>query len=143
MSDRRYELFLFDIFIAICKIEFVSSKFDNADELLYDFISWDSIIREFEIIGEATNITIKNNLVDKKYRMVVDFRNKIIHHYFGIDTQAVWSIIYNELPTYKEYIISKIKNIKDDKLYQELLNSTIEDNKRYPHILDKINFKGK
>ncbi len=29
-----------------------SDEFDNAQNLLHDFRSWDSVIREFEIIGE-------------------------------------------------------------------------------------------
>ena len=93
MSKRVYELFLFDIFVAICKIEVTVARFETAQDLLHDFISWDSIIREFEIIGEATNICIRENLIDGKYRVIVDFRNKIAHHYFGIDEDAVWSIV--------------------------------------------------
>lgn len=138
MSSRVYELFLFDIFIAICKIEIVSSKFTDANELLYDFISWDSIIREFEIIGEATNIVIKNGLIDNGYRVVVDFRNKIIHHYFGIDTDAVWSIVHSELPSYKTYIIEQIQSIDDARLRDDLLASTIKDNKLYPQVIRSL-----
>jgi len=67
MSKRVFELFLFDIYIAILKIEFISSKFDNSETLKYDFISWDSVIREFEIIGEATNVLIKNAMLEKEY----------------------------------------------------------------------------
>ena len=52
--DRVTEMFVFDIYIASLKIEKVVSEFDNAQTLLYDFRSWDSVIREFEIIGEAS-----------------------------------------------------------------------------------------
>lgn len=41
MSKRVYELFLFDTFVAICKIEIVASRFDSAQDLLHDFVSWD------------------------------------------------------------------------------------------------------
>ena len=138
MSSRAYELFLFDIFIAISKIEIVSSKFTDANDLLHDFVSWDSIIREFEIIGEATNIAIKNGLIDNRYRVVVDFRNKIIHHYFGIDPDAVWSIVHSELPSYKTYIIEQIQSIDDAQLRDDLLASTIKDNKLYPQVIKSL-----
>ncbi len=138
MSSRVYELFLFDIFIAISKIEIVSSKFTDANDLLHDFVSWDSIIREFEIIGEATNIAIKNGLIDNRYHIVVDFRNKIIHHYFGIDSDAVWSIIHSELPSYKAYIIEQIQSIDDTQLRDDLLASTIKDNKLYPQVIKSL-----
>jgi len=138
MSSRVYELFLFDIFIAISKIEIVSSKFTDANDLLHDFVSWDSIIREFEIIGEATNIAIKNGLIDNRYRVVVDFRNKIIHHYFGIDLDAVWSVVHSELASYKTYIIEQIQSIDDEQLRDDLLASTIKDNKLYPQVIKSL-----
>lgn len=43
--DREIELFIFDTFIAIQKIKYVSSKFDNVEDLLHDFMAWDSVIR--------------------------------------------------------------------------------------------------
>lgn len=55
MSKRDVELFLFDVYIAILKIEHTISQFDNSQELLHNYTSWDSVIREFEIVGEATN----------------------------------------------------------------------------------------
>ncbi len=138
MSNRVIEIFLFDIFIAITKIEIVIKKFDSAEELLYDFVSWDSVIREFSIIGEAANICIKENLIAQEYRIVVDFRNKIIHHYFGIDQEAVWHIANNELKEFKHYIVQKIENIEDKNLQKELLISFIEDNKHYKPVIDEF-----
>ncbi len=70
MSKRVYELFLFDVYIAILKIEKVSSSFDEAESLKHDFMAWDSIIKEFEIIGEASNILIKNNFLSKDSQVV-------------------------------------------------------------------------
>ena len=50
---------MFDIKIAILKIKEVSSGFTNVDELLHNFTHWDSVIREFEIIGEASKYQVK------------------------------------------------------------------------------------
>ena len=138
MSSRVIEIFLFDIFVAIIKIDIVVGKFDNADELLHDFISWDSVIREFSIVGEATNMCIKDELIGKEYRIIVDFRNKIIHHYFGIDSEAVWNVANGELKEFKTYIIQKIENIEDESLKKELILSTIEDNKKYLSVVDEL-----
>ncbi len=52
--DRPVEMFIFDIYIATLKIKETVKNFDNAQSLLHDFRSWDSVIREFEIIGEAS-----------------------------------------------------------------------------------------
>ena len=60
--DRETELFIFDIYIASLKIKKVASNFNNVQDLLHNFTSWDSIIREFEIIGEASKYLLKDDL---------------------------------------------------------------------------------
>ena len=126
MSKREIEYFLFDIFIAIQKIKKVAQKFHSGDELLYSFTNWDSVIREFEIIGEATKIMIQNNFLSREYQIIVDFRNQITHKYFGIEPEIVWSIIQNELPQFEQMIIQKINTI-NPLLKQELIDSFMQD----------------
>ncbi len=131
--DRNIELFIFDIYIAIQKNTKVSNKFNKVQDLLYDFMSWDSVVREFEIIGEATKYLSRDQLLEKNYQEVVDFRNQIIHAYFGIDQDIVWEIINNDLKHFEQIIKSLILNIEPN-LKQELIESFIEDN----HYLDFI-----
>jgi len=88
-TNREVELFVFDIYVAILKIETVSSEFENVENMLHDFRSWDSVIREFEIIGEASKYLLNENLLDTDYRRIVDFRNSIMHGYFGIEQNIV------------------------------------------------------
>jgi uncharacterized protein with HEPN domain len=121
-------MFIFDIIVAILKIEKVSSKFDNPQDLLYSFTDWDSVIREFEIIGEASKYLLKDKLLETYHREVVDFRNFITHNYFGIDEEEVWEIIYSDLTTFKEVIIKIIKDL-DPKEKNQLIDDFIEDNK--------------
>jgi len=137
MSSRVYELFLFDIYVAILKIKNVSEKFDNAESLKYDFVSWDSVVREFEIVGEATNILIKNSILPKENQIIVDFRNLLIHHYFGIDAEEVWDVINNDLIAYKKLIKSKIIDIEEN-LKIELIKSIQEENKHISFIVTEF-----
>ena len=60
MSEREKELFLFDILIAIEKLKDITKNYKNADDLVFNYRDWDSVIREFEIIGEAANYFTKN-----------------------------------------------------------------------------------
>jgi uncharacterized protein with HEPN domain len=108
MSKRNVEFYLIDIFIAIYKIELYTSSFQNGEELLDSMLEWDATIRELEIVGEATNSLIKLEVLEnKKYRKIVDFRNTIVHGYFGIDEDEVWSVVTHKLtPLYNE-----LKNI--------------------------------
>jgi len=127
MFNRTYELFLFDVYIAIVKIEKTVDRFDNAQTLLYDYNAWDSVIREFEIIGEATNYLIKNNILDETSRVVVDFRNLLIHNYFGIDAEEVYDVVKSDLPNFKSLITDKLSQIDND-LKNDLIEAYIQSN---------------
>ena len=128
MFNRVIEMFILDIMVAILKIEDTSKRYTNVEDLLYNYNDWDSVIREFDIIGEASKHLIKNEIISNEYQKIVDFRNKISHEYFGIEAVEIWNIIYDNLPEFKILIESTINSIDED-LKQELVNSFIEDNK--------------
>ena len=135
--DRRVEMFIFDIFIAIHKIKFVVKDFEKGDDLLFSWKDWDTVIREFEIIGEASKYLLKSDLLSKDYQVVVDFRNKITHNYFGIDSDIVLMIGKNNLDELLEIITNLIKNIKEP-LKTELIESFIEDNRFIDFIVKEL-----
>ena len=135
--DRVTEMFIFDIYIAGLKISEVVGDFDNAQMLLHDFRSWDSVIREFEIIGEASKYLLKANLLDKEYQQVVDFRNKITHEYFGIDADEIWDICFEDLEAYEKVVIKLIKEI-DPILKHELIEAFKEDNRYLDFIIKAL-----
>ena len=133
-DDRIVEMFMFDILIAILKIKKTIEEFNDVQDLVYDYKAWDSVVREFEIIGEASKYLLKTNLIDKEYQVVVDFRNKIIHGYFGVEAEIIWYIIHNELGDYCQTILQLIDNIERG-LKQELIDSFIEDNRYWDFIV--------
>ena len=133
MSNRIEEIFLFDIYVSILKIQNTAKKFTNAQDLKYDYMAWDSVIRDFEIIGEATNILIKKEILSNELRAVVNLRNILIHHYFGIDAEEIWNIIFNDLLELKEVIESKIKELELSKR-----SFLIDEIKKEFHYLDFV-----
>ena len=104
---------------------------------MHDFTSWDSVIREFEIIGEASKYLLRDSLLSKHYQEVVDFRNQITHEYFGIDQNIVWTIIYTDLPSFEQAIMELISSM-ESKLKQELIVSFIEDNNYLDFIVTNL-----
>lgn len=108
MSSRDITLYIVDIFIAIDKIERYTLGFDDANTLLHNEVYWDATIRELEIIGEATKYLLSDELLDKNYRRIVDFRNQITHGYFGIDADIIWSVLKDKLPIYKSDLLGII-----------------------------------
>jgi len=133
MSKRDYSLYLIDIFIACNKISRYTKDFQNADDFKWSELQWDASIRELEIIGEATNQLIKSNILEnEKYRTIVDFRNIIIHGYFGIDEDEVFYVVKEKLPSFcdelKNLIIEKnifiaeaIKFAKEENIKNKIL----------------------
>ena len=114
MFKRDSSLYIIDIFIANNKISRYVNKFNSADELLWSELEWDATMRELEIIGEATNNLIKLETLDNnKFRKIVDFRNLIIHGYFGIDEDEVWDVVQNKINLFVIELenIVKAKNI--------------------------------
>ena len=135
--NRDVELFIFDIFVAIQKIKKVSSRFENVDDLLHDFMAWDSVIREFEIAGEASKYLLRDKLLNSQYQEVVDFRNQITHEYFGIDQDIVWTIIRVDLDGFEAIVIELINDIEPT-LKQELIDSFIEDNSYLDFVVKSL-----
>ncbi len=134
---RVKELFLFDILIAIAKIEETCKNFNDASELKYNYMAWDSVVREFEIIGEATKNLIDTGLFDKSKREIVNFRNVLIHQYFGIDEEEVFDIAQNKLNKLKHIVISKIKMIEKE-LKNELIADFTDENRHLSFVIDVI-----
>lgn len=63
--------------------------------------TYSAVIREFEIIGEAVGKLIdelKRKHPHIEWQDIRDFRNLLIHEYFGVDPEIVWNIIQDDLP---------------------------------------------
>lgn len=64
-----------------------------------------AIVREIEIIGEAVkNISnmVKNKNKDVEWKAIAGTRDKMIHHYFGVDLDIIFSIVKREIPILKK-----------------------------------------
>ncbi|HLO24760.1 MAG TPA: DUF86 domain-containing protein [Geobacteraceae bacterium] len=67
----------------------------------------DGVIRQFEIIGEATkHLTeaLKGQQPDIPWKDIAGMRDKLIHQYFGVDPAAVWETVVYDLPPLKTVI---------------------------------------
>jgi uncharacterized protein with HEPN domain len=89
-------------------IESIDKIFEYTQDISFeDFknnsLIFDAVIRRLEIIGEAANQIKKSdsNFYNKypqiEWRNIIDFRNILIHGYFGIIEDIVWNVIKNKL----------------------------------------------
>ena len=103
---RSYILYLEDIIKAMESIkDFVREL--SFEEFEADDKTSSAVIQKFEIIGEAAN-QIPERIVkeynDIPWNDMVGMRNKLIHHYFGIDHKLVWETIQNKLSAVEDRI---------------------------------------
>jgi len=106
MSKRNWKLFLEDILESIELIENYVTNI-NFEDFKKDRKTVDAVVRNFEIIGEASkNIPedIRNKHPDIDWKGIIGLRNRISHEYFGISLSVIWEIIKFELPVFKEKI---------------------------------------
>ena len=100
MSDRDSRLYLSDILDSGAPIqEFVKGL--SFEKFCNDRKTYSAVIREFEIIGEAVGrLTdeLQREYPDVEWQDIKDFRNLLIHEYFGVDLEIVWKIIQDDLP---------------------------------------------
>ena len=100
MSKRRDQDFLGDIREAIQRIAAYTEGMAY-EQFVKDSKTQDAVIRNLEVIGEATKNL--SNPLRKMYPQIpwkdlAGMRDKMIHHYFGINYEIVWTIAKEELP---------------------------------------------
>lgn len=87
-------------------IERIYDYIEDIDEVafLQDTKTQDAVIRNFEIIGEASN-NIKRHHAEFarqhpeiKLNFAYEMRNALAHGYFKVDLEIVWRTIHNDLP---------------------------------------------
>ncbi|NJD77511.1 MAG: DUF86 domain-containing protein [Candidatus Methanoperedens sp.] len=106
MSKRGDIEFLNDVHEAIRRIELYTQDIDYED-FLEDIKAQDAVIRNLEIIGEAAkNITdeLKEKHPQILWKDLAGIRDKLIHHYFGVNLEIVWTIIDEDLPLLRKEI---------------------------------------
>lgn len=110
MNQKDDSIFIKHILSSIEAIEEFSKNLKK-DDLYKDRLRQSAIIREIEVIGEAAkNISksIKDKYKTVPWKEISGARDKMIHHYFGIDLEIVWDIIRVGIPELKTQML-KIK----------------------------------
>jgi uncharacterized protein with HEPN domain len=80
-------------------LQFVSGR--TREDLNDDRMLALSLIKELEIIGEASNrVSNETQLaIDTiPWLDIIDMRNHLVHGYFDVDYDLVWDTVMNDLP---------------------------------------------
>ncbi|MDD5773652.1 MAG: DUF86 domain-containing protein [bacterium] len=112
-DDREYTLFIRDIITAIRKIEKYTNKLTYKQFSKNEMVV-DAVVRNFEIIGESISnipLDIQKKYPDVEWKEAKEFRNVLIHNYFGINLESVWDTIEKDIPALKKHIKKLSKEI--------------------------------
>jgi len=100
MSERADTDFLYDIQEAIHRIITYTTSM-SYDSFLNDIKTQDAVIQNLQVIGEATkNLSsdFRARYTDIPWKGMAGIRDRLIHHYFGVNLDIVWDIITTDLP---------------------------------------------
>jgi uncharacterized protein with HEPN domain len=74
------------------------------DFFMSDLKTQDAVIRNIEIIGEATkNLSdgLKSSHTDIPWKQIAGMRDTLIHRYFGVKLDLVWQVVETHLTPFK------------------------------------------
>jgi len=109
--NKDYKIFLKHILENIKDIEDFSKGLSET-KIKENILKQKAIIRSLEIIGEAVkNIPakIKKENPEVKWLSIAGLRDKLIHHYFGVDLNLVWKVIQKDLSIFKKQVEVMLK----------------------------------
>ena len=79
----------------------------SREELEADVLRYYGIVKNIEIIGEAANMLstpFKEAHKEVEWRPISNMRNFLVHEYFQVDSEVVFSVIHNEIPELQAHV---------------------------------------
>lgn len=111
MSERTDQEYVSDIREAIQHIILYTTGMDY-DAFIADIKTQDAVIRNLEIMGEATkNLSeqFRAEWTGVPWKSMAGTRDRLIHQYFGVNLDIVWQIVMTELPA----VADQLPNVED------------------------------
>lgn len=105
--NKSSAVFLLHIRDAIVQIETYVAGY-SFDQFLLDKKTQDAVIRQLEVIGEATtNLeeAFKQKNATIPWREISDFRNVLAHEYWDVDLDIVWKAAHEDIGSLKSALM--------------------------------------
>lgn len=104
--SRNEIMYLRDI-VQSCQKVLQFTKGLTQNDLLGDVRTYDAVVRNLEIIGEAAkhiSSELREQISDIEWRKIAGLRDMLAHDYFGIDDDILWDIVTNRVPELAEVV---------------------------------------
>ena len=108
-------MYLEDILNAINRIEEYTRGL-TFNSFVEDRKTVDAVIRNFEIIGEATKHIperIRRDYPKVPWKDMAGMRDKLIHGYFGVQLDVVWKTVKERLPIVRPLVEEASAKMKE------------------------------
>lgn len=112
MPPRDWKMRIRDILDSIEAVRQYTAGLDY-ETFSDDRKSVDAVVRNMTIIGEAANnvpVDLMNAHPEIPWKLLRDFRNVVVHVYFGVNTNIVWDTVQNNLPP----LVSLLQKLLDE-----------------------------
>lgn len=113
MPKRDSFLFLKDIRTSSRKIiDFTRDM--SLKELLKDDKTYDAVMRNLQIIGEAIKhlpADVRKEYKSIDWKKAAGLRDIVVHEYFGINEDIIWDVISNKIPELEIEVKKILKEI--------------------------------
>ncbi|MCP4105809.1 MAG: DUF86 domain-containing protein [Desulfobacteraceae bacterium] len=89
----------------------------NYEEFIKDDKSAFAVIRALEIIGEAAKYIpdeFRSENPDVPWKDLAGMRDVLIHRYFGVDLETVWTVVKEEIPLFRPLLEKILKEYKNE-----------------------------
>ncbi len=108
MKHKDRDLFRLEYILESAeKIEKIVSQVQNLVVFSEKWIEQDAMIRNFEIIGEASvhiSDETKEKYPDVEWYKIRALRNFVAHEYFGVQLKTIWATAITNIPVLKKQI---------------------------------------
>lgn len=113
--SRRDKDYLRDIQDAIHRI-LAYTEHLSYDEFLEDGKTQDAVIRNVQVIGEAVKKlsgSLRKAHLHMPWKAMAGMRDRVVHEYFGVNYDIVWTVARQELPQVLPQIESLLAQLEE------------------------------
>ena len=107
MTIKDPLIFIEHILENIKEIEFFTKGLSK-EKLIVNKLEQYAVIRALEVIGEAVKnipIEFRKKYPNIPWKEIAGMKDKLMHHYFGVNLDTVWKVIKDDLPELKKEIL--------------------------------------